>query len=97
MYGYMAGWAWLWMTLMTLVWVAVLGAVIYVAVTLANRDSKSAQRPRVSPSCSPTPSCATAPCGACMGWARMSARAHAGTTPRWAERLQDPPPEGSPC
>jgi hypothetical protein len=39
MYGYMAGWAWLWMTLMTVVWVAALGAVIYVAVTLANRDS----------------------------------------------------------
>ena len=46
MYGHMTGWGWLWMTLMPLVWIALLGAVIYVAVRLANRDSNRPRRPR---------------------------------------------------
>ncbi len=33
------GWAWFWMIPMTLLWVLVLGAVVYAAVRLANRDS----------------------------------------------------------
>jgi choline-glycine betaine transporter len=33
------GWAWFWMIPMMLVWVLVLGAVVYAAVRLANRDS----------------------------------------------------------
>ncbi len=33
------GWAWFWMIPMMLVWVLVLGAVIYAAVRLANRDT----------------------------------------------------------
>jgi hypothetical protein len=35
-----AGWAWFWMIPMMLVWVLVLGAVVYAAVRLANRDSQ---------------------------------------------------------
>ena len=34
------GWDWFWMIPMMLVWVIVLGAVVYAAVTLANRDSR---------------------------------------------------------
>jgi hypothetical protein len=33
------GWAWFWMIPMMLLWVLVLGAVVYAAVRLANRDS----------------------------------------------------------
>jgi hypothetical protein len=33
------GWAWFWMIPMMLFWVLVLGAVVYAAVRLANRDS----------------------------------------------------------
>ena len=33
------GWSWFWMLPMMLLWVLVLGAVIYAAVRLANRDS----------------------------------------------------------
>jgi hypothetical protein len=33
------GWAWFWMIPMMLAWVIVLGAVIYAAVKLANRDT----------------------------------------------------------
>jgi predicted secreted protein len=32
MYGYMAGWAWLWMSVIMIFWLVVLGAVIYLAV-----------------------------------------------------------------
>jgi hypothetical protein len=45
MYGHMTGWGWLWMTVMPLVWIALLGAVIYGAVRLANRDSNQPRRP----------------------------------------------------
>ena len=37
MYGH-AGWDWLWMTITMGVWLAVLGAVVYVAGRLAQRD-----------------------------------------------------------
>ena len=33
------GWAWFWMIPMILFWIAALGAVVYVAVGLADRDS----------------------------------------------------------
>jgi hypothetical protein len=33
------GWAWFWMIPMMLFWIVVLGAVVYTAVRLANRDS----------------------------------------------------------
>jgi heme/copper-type cytochrome/quinol oxidase subunit 2 len=33
------GWSWFWMIPMVLVWILVLGAVVYAAVRLANRDS----------------------------------------------------------
>lgn len=39
MYWHMTDWAWLWMMVMSLAWIALLGVVIYVAVKLANRDS----------------------------------------------------------
>lgn len=45
MYGHMSGWARLWMTIMSLTWIAILGFVIYVAVKLANRDSAKPKRP----------------------------------------------------
>jgi hypothetical protein len=41
MYGHMAGWGWLWLTVMPLVWIALLGAAVYVAVRLASRDSSN--------------------------------------------------------
>lgn len=34
---WMDGWDWLWMSFMMVFWLVVLGAVIYVAVRLANR------------------------------------------------------------
>lgn len=34
------GWAWYWMIPMMLFWILALGAVIYAAVRLANRDSR---------------------------------------------------------
>ena len=45
MYGHMTGWAWLWMTIMSLTWMSSLGFVIYVAVNRANRDSAKPKRP----------------------------------------------------
>jgi hypothetical protein len=33
------GWAWFWMAPIMLLWILVLGAVVYTAVRLANRDS----------------------------------------------------------
>jgi heme/copper-type cytochrome/quinol oxidase subunit 2 len=41
------GWAWFWMLPMMLVWVLVLGAVVYAAVRLANRDSHQHQDARL--------------------------------------------------
>jgi cytochrome bd-type quinol oxidase subunit 1 len=44
MYHWMDGSVWLWMTFMMIFWIALLGAVVYVAVKLANkppRDAKS--------------------------------------------------------
>jgi hypothetical protein len=37
----MYDWSWFWMFPMMLLWLIVLGAVIYAAVRLANRDSTS--------------------------------------------------------
>lgn len=34
------GWGWLWMTLMMGLWLVILGAMIYVAVRLAQRPTK---------------------------------------------------------
>ena len=34
------GWGWYWMFPTMLLWIVVLGAVVYVAVRLANRDSE---------------------------------------------------------
>ena len=45
MYGHMTGWAWLWMTIMSLSCFSILGLVIYVAVKLANRNSATPKRP----------------------------------------------------
>ena len=33
-------WAWFWMAPIMILWIVVLGAVIYAAVRLANRDSR---------------------------------------------------------
>lgn len=44
MYGYDDGWAWFWMVPMMLLWLVVLGGVIYGAVRLALRHG---QRPPV--------------------------------------------------
>ena len=33
------GWSWFWMIPMVFFWIVVLGAVVYAAVRLANRDS----------------------------------------------------------
>ena len=37
--GLQNGWAWFWMVPMMLLWVLVLGAIVYAAVRVANRDS----------------------------------------------------------
>jgi heme/copper-type cytochrome/quinol oxidase subunit 2 len=37
MYHSMDGWAWFWMTFLTVFWIVVLGGVIYVAVRMAQR------------------------------------------------------------
>ena len=37
MYHSMGGWGWLWMTSMTVFWLVVLGAIVFVAVRLAQR------------------------------------------------------------
>jgi len=37
MYHWMDGWGWFWMTFTTVFWIVVLGAVVYVAVRLAQR------------------------------------------------------------
>jgi uncharacterized membrane protein len=45
MYHWMGGWGWFWMSFMMVFWIVVLGAVIYVAVKLANRPPTN-QQPR---------------------------------------------------
>ena len=37
MYHWMSGWGWVWMTFMMVFWIALLGAVVYLAVRLAQR------------------------------------------------------------
>jgi heme/copper-type cytochrome/quinol oxidase subunit 2 len=39
MYGHMTDWGWLWMSSMTAFWIVLVGAVVYIAVKLANRDT----------------------------------------------------------
>jgi len=39
MMGWYDGWAWFWMVPTMLLWLLVLGAVVYATVRLANRDS----------------------------------------------------------
>ena len=41
MHGWMDGWDWLWMTLMVGFWLVVLGAVVYLAVRLAQRPPRA--------------------------------------------------------
>jgi hypothetical protein len=45
MYGWMSGWAWVWMTFMMLFWIVLLGAVVYIAVKLGiqPRDSSTSE------------------------------------------------------
>jgi hypothetical protein len=38
-------WSWFWMLPMMLLWLVVLGAVIYAAIRLANRDSAAPPHP----------------------------------------------------
>jgi hypothetical protein len=38
------GWAWFWMVPMMLTWLIVVGAVVYIAVRLANDHSRSNER-----------------------------------------------------
>jgi hypothetical protein len=38
MHGWMNGWDWFWMTFMMIFWIAGLGAVVYAAVRLAQRE-----------------------------------------------------------
>ena len=38
---YMNAWDWFWMIPMMLLWIVALGAVVYTAVRLANRDPKN--------------------------------------------------------
>jgi heme/copper-type cytochrome/quinol oxidase subunit 2 len=40
MHGYMDGWNWMWMTLMVAFWVVLIGAVVYIAVRLAQRPTR---------------------------------------------------------
>lgn len=40
MYHTMTGWSWFWMTFGAVIWVVLLGAVVYVAVRLAQHDSR---------------------------------------------------------
>jgi heme/copper-type cytochrome/quinol oxidase subunit 2 len=45
MYHWMDGWNWLWMSSVMVFWLVVLGAVIYVAVRLANRPPTHPKTP----------------------------------------------------
>jgi hypothetical protein len=45
MYRWMSGWAWLWMIPMMLIWIAVLGGVIYAAIRLATRHDQHLHTP----------------------------------------------------
>jgi heme/copper-type cytochrome/quinol oxidase subunit 2 len=45
MYHWMDGWSWFWMSFMMVLWVVVLGAVVYAAVKLANRPPTSPKSP----------------------------------------------------
>lgn len=38
MHGYVDGWDWVWMTAMMAVWIVLIGAAVYGAVRLAQRD-----------------------------------------------------------
>ena len=40
MYHTMTGWSWLWMTFGAVIWIVLLGAVVYVAVRLAQHDGR---------------------------------------------------------
>jgi putative membrane protein len=41
MYGdHMDGWDWVWMSVMPVIWIALIGVVVYVAVRLANGSRK---------------------------------------------------------
>jgi hypothetical protein len=48
MYNHVDGWDWLWMTLMTGLWVVILGLVIYVAVKLAQGDRNAGRARRIA-------------------------------------------------
>jgi hypothetical protein len=40
MYHVMDGWGWFWMTFVSIFWLVVIGAVVYVAVRLGQRSSR---------------------------------------------------------
>jgi hypothetical protein len=44
MYHWMNGWSWLWMSFMMVFWVVVLGAVVFIAVRLAQRPPREGKR-----------------------------------------------------
>lgn len=45
MHGYVDGWDWLWMTAMMTVWIVLIGAAVYAAVRLAQRDPRDRGKP----------------------------------------------------
>ena len=45
MHGYVDGWGWVWMTTMMVFWVVLIGAVVYAAVRLAQRDRHDEGKP----------------------------------------------------
>lgn len=45
MHGYVDSWDWVWMTTITVFWVVLIGAVVYAAVRLAQRDRHDHGRP----------------------------------------------------
>lgn len=40
MHAWMVGWSWFWMSFMMIFWIVVLGAIVYVAVRLAQRPPR---------------------------------------------------------
>ncbi|MGZ8693456.1 MAG: hypothetical protein ACXWZT_12090 [Gaiellaceae bacterium] len=44
MHGWMNGWDWVWMSFMMILWIAVLGGVVYAAVRLAQRPPREGNR-----------------------------------------------------
>ena len=45
MHGYVDGWDWMWMTTMMVFWIVLVGAVVYWAVRVAQRDRHHDEKP----------------------------------------------------